>query len=198
MERSRPDGRGADPPLTVELLADLQAGLLDDDAAARVRSRVRDDPQAAAMLRALNQVRRDVAARRGRRRPTLPRATPISAAQAAGPIAAPLARPHMRPPCVAAASRVAAIGSALRTESPSAPSRRPTTANHITVSTPAPVIPLSDAEILGLLRRPPDFGPLERAHHSARPASLASAIRRPLRCWAHSRSKSTPAPACCW
>ena len=38
--------RGADPPLTVELLADLQAGLLDDESAARVRRRVRDDPEA--------------------------------------------------------------------------------------------------------------------------------------------------------
>ena len=49
-------------PLTVELLADLQAGLLDDDAAARVRSRIRADPEAAAILRALNRARRDVAA----------------------------------------------------------------------------------------------------------------------------------------
>ena len=33
----------SDPPLTVDLLADLQAGLLDDEAAARVRS-IRADP----------------------------------------------------------------------------------------------------------------------------------------------------------
>ena len=52
----------SDPPLTVELLADLQAGLLDDDAAARVRKQVRTDPHAQDILRALNQVRRDVAA----------------------------------------------------------------------------------------------------------------------------------------
>lgn len=52
----------ADPPLTVELLADLQAGLLDDATAARIRSRVRSDPQAQQILRALNRVRRDVAA----------------------------------------------------------------------------------------------------------------------------------------
>ena len=51
----------ADAPLTVELLADLQAGLLDDDAAARVRKRVRDDAEAQTTLRALNQVRCDVA-----------------------------------------------------------------------------------------------------------------------------------------
>ena len=36
------DGRD-DPPPTVEALADLQAGLLDDDTAARVRKLVRTD-----------------------------------------------------------------------------------------------------------------------------------------------------------
>ena len=51
----------ADPPLTVELLADLQAGLLDDDAAARVRRQVRADPDAQATLGALNRVRSEVA-----------------------------------------------------------------------------------------------------------------------------------------
>src|SRR4030088_3121677 len=53
---------GADSPPTVELLADLQAGLLNDEAAARLRGQVRDDPEAEGALRALNQVRRDVAA----------------------------------------------------------------------------------------------------------------------------------------
>src|ERR1700741_5671103 len=53
---------GAAPPLTIERLADLQAGLLDDETAARVRRQVRADPHAQATLRALNQVRRDVAA----------------------------------------------------------------------------------------------------------------------------------------
>jgi hypothetical protein len=142
----------ADPPLTVDLLADLQAGLLDDDAAARVRTRVGDDPQAAATLQALQQVRRDVAH--------------------AG--AAHAARPPIRPARViagivglGAVLAAIAVGTmALLNESPSAPSVGPT-ANHISVSTPAPVIPLSDAEILGLLRRPPDFGPLSRASQRA-------------------------------
>src|SRR6201998_1905515 len=61
-DRRDPSATDADPPLTVELLADLQAGLLDDDSAARVRKRVREDPAAEEILRALNQVRRDVAA----------------------------------------------------------------------------------------------------------------------------------------
>src|SRR6516164_1911614 len=60
-ESAARDGADADAPLTVELLADLQAGLLDDDSAARVRKRVRDDPGAQAILRVLNQVRCDVA-----------------------------------------------------------------------------------------------------------------------------------------
>ena len=56
------DDAGADPPLTVEALADLQAGLLDDDAAARLRKQVRADPDAQQTMDALNRVRRDIAA----------------------------------------------------------------------------------------------------------------------------------------
>ncbi|GJO56692.1 anti-sigma-M factor RsmA, partial [Mycobacterium marinum] len=55
------DETDTDPALTVELLADLQAGLLDDETAAQVRRRIRTDPQAAATLEALQRVRRDVA-----------------------------------------------------------------------------------------------------------------------------------------
>ena len=54
--------RGADPPLTVEALADLQAGLLDDDTAARLRKQVRADPDARQTMDALNRVRHDIAA----------------------------------------------------------------------------------------------------------------------------------------
>ena len=142
----------ADQPLTVDLLADLQAGLLDDDTAARVRNRVRDDPQAAATLEALQQVRRDVAH--------------VGATHAA--------RPPIRPARIiagivglcAVVAAVAVGTMALLNESPSDPSVGPT-ANHISVSTPAPVIPLSDPEILDLLRRPPDFGPLGSASQRA-------------------------------
>src|SRR5437588_3907241 len=56
------DDAGADPPLTVELLADLQAGLLDNGAAARLRNRVRADPDAQQMMHALNRVRREIGA----------------------------------------------------------------------------------------------------------------------------------------
>ena len=50
---------GHDPgPITPELLADLLAGLLDGAAAATLRERIRTDPDAAAMLAALDRVRR--------------------------------------------------------------------------------------------------------------------------------------------
>lgn len=48
-------------PVTVDLLADLQAGLLDDDAAAELRRRARTDPGVADQLAALDRVRRAVA-----------------------------------------------------------------------------------------------------------------------------------------
>ena len=63
-------GGGAGPPMnsshdplniTPELLADLQAGLLDDATAARVRSRARCDPEAVLMLARLDTVRRELA-----------------------------------------------------------------------------------------------------------------------------------------
>ncbi len=40
------DDERDDPPLTVDSLADLQAGLLDDNTAARLRNKVRTDPDA--------------------------------------------------------------------------------------------------------------------------------------------------------
>ena len=51
-----------DPPLTVNSLADLQAGLHDDNTAARLRNKVRTDPGAQQTMDALNRVRREVAA----------------------------------------------------------------------------------------------------------------------------------------
>jgi hypothetical protein len=176
-DRRDPNATDADPPLTVELLADLQAGLLDDDAAARVRKRVREDPQAEQILRALNQVRRDIAAM-GADPTSAPDVPPqvtarISAAlRSAGeapshPGAAHSARPRIRPARVAAAvagvgAVLAAIGvgTAALINAPEPASSTPVTAEHITVSTPPMTIPLSQAEILGLLDRSPDYGPL--------------------------------------
>src|SRR6476619_3483196 len=53
---------GREPePITPELLADLQAGLLDDATAAALRQRVRTDSAAAGMLSAVARGRRDLA-----------------------------------------------------------------------------------------------------------------------------------------
>ncbi|WP_204806255.1 hypothetical protein [Mycobacterium riyadhense] len=190
----------AEPPLTLELLADLQAGRLDDDIAARVRSRVRTDPEAAAALRALQQVRRDLAAV-GADPDSAPDAPPKVAARvstalraAGSPGAAHAARPPVRPGRVIAGvaglcAVIAAIGlgtRALLDAPPPAPSA-PTTAQHITVSTPAPAIPLSHDELLALLERTPDYGPLDDPTRRASclsglgyPASTQPLAARPI------------------
>ena len=51
-----------DDPVTVDRLADLQAGRLDDRTAARLRQRARTEPDIANQLAALDRIRRDVAA----------------------------------------------------------------------------------------------------------------------------------------
>ncbi|OMC50971.1 hypothetical protein A5747_23930 [Mycobacterium sp. IS-836] len=165
----------ADPPLTVERLADLQAGLLDDDAAARVRGQVRANPEAENVLRALNQVRRDVADA-GADPAGAPDAPPevvariTAALRAADPRGAPAAhsaRPRPRPGRIAAGvaglcAVLAAIGigTAALINAPTPIPSTAVTAEHITVSTPPMVVPLSQDEILGLLDRRPEYGPL--------------------------------------
>jgi hypothetical protein len=179
------DDTGAEPPLTVDLLADLQAGLLDDEAAARVRRQVRANPEAEGILRALNQVRRDVAAV-GADPASAPEPPPevtagiSEALRSADPPngsvggAAHSARPHVRPARVAAgvaglAAVLAAIGlgTAALLDAPAPTPSTEVTAEHITVSTPPMVIPLSQSEILGLLDRSPDFGPVGGPHASS-------------------------------
>ncbi|MHA7666995.1 hypothetical protein [Mycolicibacterium sp. HS_4_1] len=54
------DDEHADQPVSLELLADLQAGLLDDATAARLRRRIRDDPVVARQYAELKRVRRDL------------------------------------------------------------------------------------------------------------------------------------------
>jgi hypothetical protein len=176
---------GADPPLTVERLADLQASLLDDEAAARVRRQVRTDPAAETILRALNQVRRDVAAV-GADPTSAPDAPPevvariTEALTAAAPSGSPggraphSARPHLRSGRVVAAVAglcavlaVVGIGTAALINAPSPMPSTSVTAEHITVSTPPMVVPLSQAEILGLLDRSPEYGPLNDPSHRA-------------------------------
>ena len=171
-----PPAGSADPPLTVELLADLQAGLLDDHTAARVRRQVRADPDAEATLRALNRVRSDVAAV-GADPASAPEPPPAVAARISAALrsasgsstggAAHSARPHTRPArliagVAGACAVVAAIGlgTAALVNAPTPTPSTQITAEHITVSTPPMAIPLSQAQLLGLLDRSPDYGPL--------------------------------------
>lgn len=168
---SEADDEADEPPLTVELLADLQAGLLDDESAARVRQRVRDDPEAEQILRALNRVRCDVATLGAGPAPEVPPEVTarISAALESADAGAPAhsARPRLGPArmaagVVGAGALLAAIGVGVAAllNAPEPTPSTPVTAEHITVSTPPMVIPLSQDEILGLLRQQPDYGPL--------------------------------------
>ena len=177
---------GSDPPLTVELLADLQAGLLDDEAAARVRSQVRADPHAAAVLGALNRVRSDVAAVgadpgvapdpppqvTGRISAAL-RTAETASADAAEP-AVHSARPHIRPvrAIAAAAGLCAALsaigfGTVALLHAPEPVPDTPGDVQHITLSTRPMEIPLSQNEILDLLDRSPDYGTLDNPQRRA-------------------------------
>lgn len=179
---------GADRPLTVELLADLQAGLLDDDTAAQVRNRVRADPVAAEVLDGLNRVRRDVAALNGGASPApdvsptvvacvaaaLRSAGPLRGRPRAGAPAAHALRPPARPARVVAAvvglaAAVVAVGmgTAALIAAPAPIPSEPTSVRHVTVSRTPVVIPLSDAQIVDLLGQTPDFGPLADPHHLA-------------------------------
>jgi hypothetical protein len=180
-----------DPPLTVELLADLQAGLLDDEDAARVRGQIRADPRAEGMLRALNRVRRDVAAAGAdtASAPEVPAevsariTATLQSAAPQRPGSTHSARPNARPAKlvagiagVAAALAAIAFGTValLRAPAPT-PSTGPT-AEHITVSTPPMAIPLSAAELRDLLNHPADYGPLS---DPARRASCLSGLGYP-------------------
>jgi hypothetical protein len=171
------DDAGADPPLTVEALADLQAGLLDDATAARMRNHVRSDPDARQKMDALNRVRRDIAHLDAAPAPDV-------APEVVGGVAAALRagqpgpsrrgaahtvhRGRLPRPTrlavglvgLAAAAAAAWLGTAALISPPAPTPSRPTTAEHITVSRPPITIPLSDQQILALLDDKPDFGPL--------------------------------------
>jgi hypothetical protein len=183
VEPAEGDDAGADPPLTVELLADLQAGLLDDGAAARLRNRVRADPAAQQIVHALNRVRRDVAAA-GTDISATPAVAPavidgIGAVLRAAPTTAHPSGPRLRATHavrplslprrarvlaavagLAAATLAVGLGTAALIAAPEPTPSGPTTAQQITVSRPPMQIPLADPQILALLDRKPDYGPL--------------------------------------
>lgn len=162
----------SDGPIPAELLADLQAGLLDDDTAARIRRRVRTDPLAGPdarnTLAALDQVRRDLA-ELAQDRSSAP---PVPAEVSARLSEALRAVPAPRPPSTRRWKSIAAVagsgaalvavvvgGIVLMHPTGHAPSTR-TSVGQITVSPPRAAIGLSEPQIQGLLSVPPDLGPL--------------------------------------
>ncbi len=171
------DHASADPPLTVEALADLQAGLVDDDTAARLRKQVRTDPNAQQTMDALNRVRRDIAAlgTDASSAPDVatgvvdrviaalhaeqPQRSRPGAAHAIGRAGLPR-RARLWIAISGLAALVAAIwlGTSALITAPAPTTSRPTTAQHITVSRPPMTIPLSDRQILDLLGAKPDYG----------------------------------------
>jgi hypothetical protein len=162
------DDRPGDPP-TVDSLAELQAGLLDDETAAQLRDRIRTDPGARQTMEALNRVRREVAAL-GSDNGSAPPVDPdvVDHIAATVPAAHSVQRGRLpRPARIAvAAAGLAAIalaawlGTRALLTSPTQMPSRPTTIEHITVSRPPQSIPLSDQQILALLDGEPDLGPL--------------------------------------
>jgi hypothetical protein len=162
------DDRPGDPP-TVDSLAELQAGLLDDETAAQLRDRIRTDPGARQTMEALNRVRREVAAL-GSDNGSAPPVDPdvVDHIAATLPAAHSVQRGRLpRPARIAvAAAGLAAIalaawlGTRALLTSPTQMPSRPTTIEHITVSRPPQSIPLSDQQILALLDGEPDLGPL--------------------------------------
>jgi hypothetical protein len=177
------DAEGPDQvPVPLSVLADLQAGRLDDADAAAVRRHIRDDPDTSLRMGVLDRVRRDLA-HLGTDPGSAPEVPPEVAARVrqalrreppAHRVVAPhgldathAARgtgPRLRMVAAAvgvgAALAAAGIGTAISQHAPAhAPMTGPT-AERITVSKPSDGIPLADSRILDLLGQPPDLGPL--------------------------------------
>jgi hypothetical protein len=163
-------------PITPELLADLQAGLLDDDTAAALRHRVRTDPAATDMLASLDRVRRDLGDL-GADDASAPDApAELTARIGAALQAAPPPQPPGHPKhsvrhtprwqlvALVAGAGAALLGivggAAMLLRDPAPMLASGPTAKSITVSRSASTLPLSDPQIVGLLAHSPEFGPL--------------------------------------
>ena len=163
-------------PITPELLADLQAGLLDDATAAALRQRIRTDQDAADTLAALDRVRRDLAALGAvdATAPDVPAEVTarVGAALQAEPPPRTLGGPAhsvRHTPRWQLVGLVAGVGAAvvglivggvMLVREPAPTRSAGPTAESITVSRPASDVPLSDPQIVGLLSQRPDYGPL--------------------------------------
>lgn len=85
---------------------------------------------------------------------------PARAAHAARPGGSP-ARAAAAVAGVSAAAVAAGLGTAALIAAPAPMLSEPTTVRHVTVSRPPLPIPLSDPQVLALLDRKPDYGPLD-------------------------------------
>ncbi len=169
-------GLDPDAPITLGVLADLQAGLLDDETAAHVRQRVRDDRALARQLGALDRVRRELAllGADAQSAPEVPAAVTERVAAAlrapdeAGSRAAGHAVRGVRIQLRVVVAVVGALAAFAAVGIGTAILFRPVgptysdgpTAEKLTVSPPPSGFPLSAPELVALLGRPPDLGPL--------------------------------------
>jgi hypothetical protein len=183
------DGDPCDEPVTIDVLADLQAGLLDDRTAAGIRRRARTDPQVARRLAALDRARRHVAdlGVDAASAPDVPagvaarvaaelRCVPAPANEVVDRRTAATAHAARAPAFgvrgaaaaagVAAVLAAAAIGTTMLIRG--GPDHRFDTgpsASSITVARPPGGVPLPDGQILELLGRAPDLDSLSDPQH---------------------------------
>jgi hypothetical protein len=154
----------SDAPVTVDLLADLQAGLLDDRTAARLRQRARTEPIIADQLAALDRVRRELAELGSDQAsasdvPTELAARIGSALRSEAPLATTPRASTLRPRHIAAAAGEAAagaVGTAMLLGSGSAGDAR-TSGPSVAASAG---LPLFASQLDELLSQPPDLGEL--------------------------------------
>lgn len=173
------DSDAGNEPIAPELLADLQAGLLDDATASALRQRVRTDPEAAATLAALDQIRRDLADL-GADQSSAPDVPPDVSARVVAALRdrnqppAHSARPTPRWQLIALVAGVCAavvgavVGGLMLTHDPTPTWSMGPTAE--TITRQATELPLSNPQIVGLLSQRPDYGQL------ADPAQRASCL----------------------
>jgi anti-sigma factor RsiW len=159
----------SDGQITPELLADMQAGLLDDATAAQVRRRARTDEQVARDLAALDRVRRDLAelGSDSASAPEVPAAVTTRIGAALRSVRPPPAHadhrsaPKLRTLVAGFGVAAAVIGIgvgavALLLPAPPALPAGPTAEKVVRPNG----FPLTESQLVDLLARQPDLGPL--------------------------------------
>jgi hypothetical protein len=176
---SEPSGRDErlEGPVGIDLLADLQAGLLDDETAARLRGRAGAEPGIAGRLAALDRIRRDLAeiGTDATSAPDVPAdvtarigtalRSGLPPAKQAAPrpdahVASGVRLPSFRFRNIAAAAGVAAVVAAGAVGTTTLLRHDGSTASSLMTSRAPGGLPRSDDQIDSLLSRPPDLGDL--------------------------------------